>query len=173
MLKFEIGNPQEIKKFMLAQSGGMKNVSERATADMVFAAATKAKEQATIAPLRRTRLYWGSIHAEMKREKGFIVSGVVASNVAYAPGLEEGTKPHDIYPKNKKALAWGSIGNKFQIAGGVVKPGKSLGKIIRKHVRHPGTKAYHVLGNAAKWAVTNAQTFVNKAMAFFEAKKND
>lgn len=151
MLKFEIGNPAEIKKFMLAQSGGMKNVAERATADMVFGAATKAKEQATIAPLRRTRLYWGSIHAEMKREKGFIVSGVVASNVKYAPGLEEGTKPHDIYPKNKKALAFG--------------------KIIRKHVRHPGTRAYHVLGGAAKWAIANAQIFVNKAMEFFRIEK--
>lgn len=173
MLKFEIGNPDEIKKFLFAQSGGMKKVSERATADMVFAAATYAKEQAIIEPKRRTRLYWGSIHAEMKKEKGFIISGVVASNVAYAPALEEGTKPHDIYPVNKKALAFGSIGNKFRVVGGVVKHGKSLGKIIRKHVRHPGTKAYHVLGNAAKRAVSQAQIFVNRAMAFFEAKKND
>lgn len=55
--------------------------------------------------------------------------GGVTTNVAYAPGLEYGTKPHTITPKNKQALAFVSKGGD---------------QVIVKSVQHPGTKAYRV-----------------------------
>lgn len=58
-------------------------------------------------------------------ESGNTVTGAVGTNVVYARILEFGgkTAPHDIYPKNAKALA-------FQVGGKT---------IIRKMVHHPGS----------------------------------
>jgi hypothetical protein len=50
----------------------------------------------------------------------------------YASYIEEGTKPHLIVPRNKKALAF--------------ETGKK--KIITRKVRHPGTQPYRTLENA-------------------------
>jgi hypothetical protein len=46
-------------------------------------------------------------------------------HIIYPIFVHEGTAPHIIEPKNKKALAWGKGGN----------------IIIRKKVKHPGTRA--------------------------------
>ncbi len=60
----------------------------------------------------------------------------VFNPVSYAPYLEEGTKPHVIRPKNRKAL-------RFRIGGRV---------IYATIVHHPGTKAGHVLSTAVREA---------------------
>jgi hypothetical protein len=56
----------------------------------------------------------------------------LAHGVEYGRHLEEGTPPHIIRPKNKKALYW--RGAKHPV----------------KVVRHPGTKAYAIVGPTMK-----------------------
>lgn len=56
-----------------------------------------------------------------------IIGQVGVYNVVYAKGLEEGTGPHVIYPKNKRALYW--PGARHPVA----------------YVNHPGTKPYPYL----------------------------
>jgi len=82
---------------------------------------------------------------------------VVASVRAYAPYaiyVHEGTNPHEIRPKAKKALA-------FTVPGGTVtrttKTGKTstktvLGIVITLSVHHPGTKKNQWLYRAAQRA---------------------
>jgi hypothetical protein len=60
----------------------------------------------------------------------------VFNPVSYAPYLEEGTKPHIIRPKTKKAL-------RFKVGGRTV---------FAAFVNHPGTKAGHVLTDAVRQA---------------------
>jgi len=52
----------------------------------------------------------------------------LAHGVEYGEHLEEGTNPHEIRPKRKKALSW---------------PGASHPV---KKVNHPGSKAYPIIG---------------------------
>ena len=52
------------------------------------------------------------------------LKGIVEAMAKYAIYVHEGTRPHDIFPKNKMALA-------------NVRKGQFFGK----HVKHPGTKA--------------------------------
>lgn len=59
-----------------------------------------------------------------------------------------GTKPHRIYPKNKKALRWSS-GGAFHFA---------------KWVDHPGYRGDNYMQAAADTAITQFATIVNAAM---------
>ncbi len=52
-------------------------------------------------------------------------------NAKYAPYVEFGTAPHDIWPVNKKALFWPGAANPY------------------KHVHHPGTKPNDFMGRIA------------------------
>lgn len=152
ILRFDVANKKDIEKFLIGQSGGMREVSERASINMTLASQVYAREQATTSPRQRTRLYWSSIHPEITRTGGFVVNGLLASNVKYAPIIEDGSRPHVILPRNKKALFW--VGARHPV----------------KKVNHPGTRAYHVLANAVNKAAANAQLFVNKALKYFKAK---
>lgn len=58
-----------------------------------------------------------------------------------------GTKPHDIRPKNKKALRWASGGKFF----------------FSKLVHHPGNRADPYLFQAGDAALRNFSAFVDKA----------
>lgn len=64
--------------------------------------------------------------------------GLRVSNVAYARILEYGgqTRPHDIYPRIKKALSFAMVG--FMGFSGHV----SLDSIVVRHVKHPGSRFY-------------------------------
>lgn len=70
------------------------------------------------------------------------LTGEVAVNVNYAGAVEFGSKPHDITPKRKKALAF--------------KPGAGFkfwdesGRVVVKRVKHPGTKAQPYLRPAVE-----------------------
>lgn len=71
---------------------------------------------------------------------GSHVAGHVGSNDKVAKFLEEGTPPHIIHPRFKKALFW----------PGARHPVKS--------VRHPGTRAYEPLLRASRSAGPYAKT---------------
>ena len=79
-----------------------------------------------------TTTYQGSIQMRPAVVKGYIVVGLWGSfNVAYALGLELGTPPHIIRPRNKKALYWPGAEHPVKL------------------VHHPGTRAQPHLRPAA------------------------
>lgn len=61
-------------------------------------------------------------------------SATVESNVAYAPYVHDGTRPHRIRPRNRQAL-------RFNVGGQVV---------FAKVVNHPGTRARPFLVRALR-----------------------
>lgn len=61
------------------------------------------------------------------------MSGSVEVGISYAVAVHEGTRPHIIVPKNKKALA-----------------NKRTGQMFGKRVNHPGTKAQPFLREAVE-----------------------
>ena len=65
----------------------------------------------------------GHLRRNIATQVGNMEVAVHTSNIKYARGVEEGTRPHTIRAKNKKALYW----------KGVKHPVKS--------VRHPGSRA--------------------------------
>lgn len=73
----------------------------------------------------------------------------IADGVNYGIFLERGTRPHIIKPKTKKALTIPRAGAKLVTRGGMPKSSFTFaGKttisdvILRKSVKHPGTRAY-------------------------------
>ncbi len=92
-----------------------------------------AKLIATNAPRVRTGRYRSSIAWRLGVD-GLGVYAEVGSSVPYARILEEGSPPHEIRPRNRRALHW----------PGAAHP-------VRR-VRHPGTRAYRVLQRALEAA---------------------
>jgi hypothetical protein len=84
-------------------------------------------EMKTRAPWRdRTSHAKGGLHAGVEiREDKYVL--FLAHSMEYGIYLEEGTPPHIITPKRKKALYW--VGAKHPV----------------KQVKHPGTKAYPIV----------------------------
>ena len=83
------------------------------------------------APLDTTA-YHGSIQMRPAKKDGQGMVGFWGSfRILYAIFIELGTKAHIIRPKNKKALYWPGADHPV------------------KQVKHPGTKAQHVLTKAA------------------------
>lgn len=70
------------------------------------------------------------------------------SNVGYARYVEEGTAPHIIRPKAKKALAWGGA---RRLSGSLRKGAKATS--FAKVVNHPGTRARPYLKPGAEAAL--------------------
>ena len=64
----------------------------------------------------------------------------------YAQMVEEGTAPHRIYPKTKRALSWktGGSGSYVTAASGrkYYKASANAGRAFAKYVNHPGTKPH-------------------------------
>jgi hypothetical protein len=72
------------------------------------------------------------------------------ATASYALYVHEGTKAHDIRPKNRKALRFPADGGSSTLGGRV----RSGGKVrFAKRVRHPGTKANPFMLRGAKKAV--------------------
>jgi hypothetical protein len=79
----------------------------------------------------------GRLRGSLKIQKKLTFRGptyTVYTNVKYAPYVENGTPPHKIRPKTKKAL-------KFKIGGRTV---------FAKVVNHPGTKPRPFLARAVR-----------------------
>ena len=70
-------------------------------------------------------------HLEQKFNSG--ATGVIECRVPYASYLDEGTKPHEIWPKTAICLRWYDEGGDAHFA---------------KHVNHPGTKGDGFMGKA-------------------------
>jgi hypothetical protein len=72
------------------------------------------------------------------------------ASASYALYVHEGTKAHDIRPKNRKALRFPADGGSATLGGRV----RSGGKVrFAKRVRHPGTKANPFMTRGAKKAI--------------------
>jgi HK97 gp10 family phage protein len=73
------------------------------------------------------------------------VTGQVIVKRNYGIFVHEGTRPHDIYPRNGKVLAWRSI-----ISQSIkTKRNKYSNWVYASKVHHPGTKANPFLARAA------------------------
>jgi hypothetical protein len=96
-----------------------------------------------LAPVDTGRLR-ASIRVERRSFFGLRQRWTVGSDVAYAPMVNDGTKPHKIRPKRAHTLRRGSRG--------VVKPAlrfKIGGQVVyAKVVNHPGTKPNPFLDRA-------------------------
>lgn len=84
-----------------------------------------------LAPVDTGRLR-ASIRVERRSTFGLRQRWTVGSDVEYAPMVNDGTKPHIIRPRTKKAL-------KFRVGGKTV---------YAKVVHHPGTRARPFLDRA-------------------------
>lgn len=76
------------------------------------------------------------------------LKGIVEALAKYAIYVHEGTKPHDIYPINKKALA-------------NVRKGQFFGK----HVKHPGTKSNPFMKKSVDEAVSWIERYFSEAVS--------
>lgn len=85
----------------------------------------------------------------------------LTNKLPYAIFVEEGTRPHEIRPRNKKALAWqisagqaalgGPVSNRIRttnkLTGKPLKSAKMESFIVVRSVHHPGTKPVKMLEN--------------------------
>lgn len=83
----------------------------------------------------RTSTARRSLHSGVEKGQDESVVMYLAHGVKYGRHLEDGTPPHIIRPKNKKALRWTGPGGK---------------PIFAKRVNHPGTKPYPVVKPTAE-----------------------
>jgi hypothetical protein len=74
------------------------------------------------------------------------------AGASYAIYVHEGTRAHDIRPRNRKALAFPADGGSATLSGRVRKGGKVR---FAKRVRHPGTKANPFMLRGARKAIEN------------------
>jgi hypothetical protein len=71
----------------------------------------------------------------------------------YAAFVELGTRPHEIRPRNRKALRWAADGASARLSG----TPRSGGRVrFAKRVMHPGTRAQPFMIPGAKKAVEGA-----------------
>lgn len=103
----------------------------RALARKAIATETAAKQIATSEGLVDTGRYRASISWRLGQD-GQGLFAEIGSKVPYARFLEEGTRPHTIRPRTKKALAWKTARHPVKL------------------VHHPGTKPYRVLVRALR-----------------------
>jgi hypothetical protein len=103
---------------------------------------------------RRTGDLFRSIVPGTRSEDRAVV--VAAKN--YAAAVEYGTKPHEIVPVRRKALAWGGS---RRLSGRLAKGSKP--EFFAKRVRHPGSRAKPYLVPGARAAVDKSgiDFFVN------------
>ncbi|MBY9080999.1 hypothetical protein KIH86_07585 [Paenibacillus sp. HN-1] len=80
----------------------------------------------------RTTTARRALHAGAEPMGGGKIRMYFAHGVKYGIYLEEGTRPHTILPKNKKALYW-----------------RGASSPVRR-VKHPGTKPYPIVSPTAK-----------------------
>lgn len=88
----------------------------------------------------------GSI--DLHAQRVTIVAGGTRS-IGYAAYVEFGTRPHDIVPVRRRALAWGGD----RRLSGSLRTGARPTHFARR-VHHPGTKARSFLGDGARVALS-------------------
>jgi Bacteriophage HK97-gp10, putative tail-component len=118
---------------------------------------------------RRCPVDTGRLRASITPDIRSPTEGFVGTNVEYAAAVEYGSRPHEIRPRNGKALKFSVGGTK----GGYVstktgkkrwQKGKEGNAVFAKKVNHPGTKAQPFLEPAYVKGTEVAQKHFNAAM---------
>ena len=119
------------------------------------------REQKLLAP-RKTGNLGRSIHIGA-------VTPTRAETIAsadYAIHVERGTRPHEIRPRNRKALRWAADGSQARLTGSP----RSGGRVrFAKRVQHPGTRAQPFMVPGAQKAVEGAGLKATVIAAWNEA----
>ena len=133
-----------------------KVIRETEEARMLLAVEIVEAEAKYLCPVDKGNLV-GSFSREVVTNQNEIV-GTVRNSAEYAAAVEFGTKPHEIRPRNKKALAFQSPGGYNNESGKALYLNKKSGKlqksktkntaIVVKIVHHPGTQGIPFLRGA-------------------------
>jgi len=132
----EFDSFEKIKKLFKNLSMGMKNVASETGRLLTNEAEQLAKDRVrspSRKPGRGSGAYFQSIHSSFKGGR-VSFTGSLESDSPISEIIEFGSRPHIIRPKNNKLLFW---------------PGA---RHPVKEVKHPGTPAFRVLGDAVEEA---------------------
>lgn len=113
--------------------------------------------------VQKTPIKTGNLARGFRAERLGFMRWRISNLVKYFPFVEDDTKPHEIRPKNKKALAFPSAGKFAALTGKTLKLTKSgavsaghmkaygnLTMAVVKSVHHPGTKGQHMMSNSVR-----------------------
>ena len=147
-LFFKFDSFEKIKKLFKDLSTGMKNAT-RETGRLLINEAEQLAKDRVRSPSRKPGKgsvpYFQSIHSSFKGGK-VSFTGSLESDSPIAGVIEFGSRPHIIRPKNNKLLFW---------------PGA---RHPVKEVKHPGTPAFRVLGDAVEEASLQTGEIFEKAL---------
>jgi hypothetical protein len=147
-LFFKFDSFEKIKKLFKDLSTGMKNAT-RETGRLLINEAEQLAKDRVRSPSRKpgkgSGPYFQSIHSSFKGGK-VSFTGSLESDSPIAGVIEFGSRPHIIRPKNNKLLFW---------------PGA---RHPVKEVKHPGTPAFRVLGDAVEEASLQTGEIFEKAL---------
>ena len=119
MIKFDTS---EIDKFVIDLKGTSENIRSDVQ-KVIKKAGFNIERNAKLNITNNGSVKTGHLRRGITTDVGNMEVTVHTSNIKYARGVEEGTRPHTIRAKNKKALYW--KGAKHPV----------------KQVNHPGSKA--------------------------------
>ena len=147
-LFFKFDSFEKIKKLFKDLSTGMENAT-RETGRLLINEAEQLAKDRVRSPSRKpgkgSGPYFQSIHSSFKGGK-VSFTGSLESDSPIAGVIEFGSRPHIIRPKNNKLLFW---------------PGA---RHPVKEVKHPGTPAFRVLGDAVEEASLQTGEIFEKAL---------
>ncbi len=139
---------EKFKKLLKDLSQGMQEVVRETTRVLTLEAEHIAKERVRSSnrkPGKGTGAYFQSIRSEFREGAGSFI-GSVESESPIAGIIEFGSRPHIIRPKGNKLLFW---------------PGANH---PAKEVKHPGTPAFRVLGDAVDEAALHTDKIFEKVL---------
>lgn len=118
----------------------------------------------------------GNLRQSVQGRMTSMLGAVVTVLASYGLYVHEGTRPHIIRPRNKKALSfeWGRGGFQAAQSGGktvFVRPGLTANRRVKWHattvfkeVHHPGTRANPFLQRAADKSATKIREYFDAAL---------
>ncbi len=147
-LSIEFDSFEKIKKLFKNLSLGMKNVASETGRQLTNEAEHFAKDRVrspSRKPGRGSGAYFQSIQSSFKDDR-VSFTGNLKSDSPIAGIIEFGSQPHIIRPKNNKLLFWSGARHPV------------------KEVKHPGTPAFRVLGDAVEEASLQTGEIFEKAL---------
>ncbi|MBT5551701.1 MAG: hypothetical protein HOJ79_14620 [Nitrospina sp.] len=140
---------EKIKTHLLILSQGMKEATRDTARALIVRAENLAKGRVR-SPSRKPKMgkgnYFRSIKFQFLDGDGAF-TGKLESNSSVAAIMEFGSRPHIIRPKGNKLLFWPGANHPV------------------KEVKHPGTPAFEVLGEATEEAVEDTSKILERALA--------
>lgn len=137
---------EKIKLHIQRLSQGMKEATQETARRLMSRAERLAKDRVR-SPSRKPNMGKGNYFRSIKSEfQGGDFSGKLESNSPIAGIIEFGSRPHIIRPKGNKLLFW---------------PGA---KHPVKEIKHPGTPAFRVLGDATEEATEDTGKILESAL---------